>query len=886
MKGTREESSREGRFNLRLDGLLCLFGALLVAGLIPWADVFSLSTPSGGDNPAHPVLMQSLREAVLHGSIVHYSTKFWGGFELFQFYFPLPYLVGVFLSFILPWQIAYKLVTVFGVVALPPAFYWMCRGFGWSRATGFFGSLLSLGFLFTEAHKMWGGNMSSNLAGMFGNAWGFVFVLFALGAIAEAWRENVFSKRVVVWSLLAMTSHFYMLFLLLLFYGALFLVDLVRTVSGKAAADKAAFRAAGLGYFRFYLHPLLTLGLMSWWLLPLVYYREFSANFGVNWPIKLLETYTETERYAFAISFVVLTGVAFWRRKSEPILSALVLLVLVLAGAFTFNRFVPDTAFINVRLWPLLYFVFYLTTIAAWESCFGKRQPGVQLAGLLFLLPFVPSESSLTAAHEWMRWNYRGVEVTPAYAEFRQVVDFLNAQPAGRVTFESSPKNNWILGSVRVFEMLPLLTHHEIVEGGLVNSAPYAGVPYSLQCLVSSSCAGWPNGVLVPAKDVRRGIDLMKALGVRYHIAATGENSKALVETGEVDTLFQGKELTLIALKSPPSMVEVYDGAIPVFPERDRKFLAVNLYRYDSLRHSLALFDNRRDIFPGEQLVHPSTLSLFNDLTARWRSGERVLDASAWGRPKENKNFLNSYFFTLGKFLDPTEVFSSDSVNVYVSDRSFAPEVLFSDQQGLTTEMLLPLVREEVGEAKVFVMADGFRAFDGEKEIPTGADYPLRFEKSSVNGAVAPFAMLRFSWAPTDKYRFVDVLSEDRTVSPGFPAAGAVSGASHTQIPVPTRITDSCSPSLKSDFHRLTLTTNCPGKMHMLKYGYYPKWHVVAGGPDRISMATHGFMAFTPNASTAELTHRRGAADWIALVLTALTGSVLLIAWIRSPSER
>src|SRR5262245_28243771 len=107
---------------------LALLGSIVLAFYVPWSLVFSDTIPSGGDNPSHPVLMQMVGDAFFHhGQIVHYAYGFWGGFEAFQFYFPLPYVCGAALALFIPPNIAFKLVTLFGILALPPAFYWMAR---------------------------------------------------------------------------------------------------------------------------------------------------------------------------------------------------------------------------------------------------------------------------------------------------------------------------------------------------------------------------------------------------------------------------------------------------------------------------------------------------------------------------------------------------------------------------------------------------------------------------------------------------------------------------------------------------------------------------------------------------------------------------------------
>ena len=191
---------------------LSLLGTFVLGTYVPWGVLLKDTIPGGGDNPAHPTLMWMIDDALFsHLHLTHYAYGFWGGFEAFQFYFPLPYVCGAALSHVVGSNIAFKLVTLFGLLALPPAFYWMARSLRMPLPCRILAGLLSIPFLFTEAHVMWGGNVYSALAGMIGNAWAFVFYVPAFGKILQARREEEFSVGAVVLSVLAALSHFYAL---------------------------------------------------------------------------------------------------------------------------------------------------------------------------------------------------------------------------------------------------------------------------------------------------------------------------------------------------------------------------------------------------------------------------------------------------------------------------------------------------------------------------------------------------------------------------------------------------------------------------------------------------------------------------------------------------
>ena len=70
---------------------------------------------------AHVLGPAALRDVLLpSGRLMGWSNAWFAGFPLFYFYFPLPSLVIVLLDVVMPYGAAFKLVTVVGLVFLPP----------------------------------------------------------------------------------------------------------------------------------------------------------------------------------------------------------------------------------------------------------------------------------------------------------------------------------------------------------------------------------------------------------------------------------------------------------------------------------------------------------------------------------------------------------------------------------------------------------------------------------------------------------------------------------------------------------------------------------------------------------------------------------------------
>jgi hypothetical protein len=90
--------------------------------------LFLKTTTAGGDTASHYYTAQYLKEVLLpQGKIMGWLPANYAGFPIFYHYFPFTFLLMVFLGFILPLEISFKLVTVLGTFLLPLAVYLMFR---------------------------------------------------------------------------------------------------------------------------------------------------------------------------------------------------------------------------------------------------------------------------------------------------------------------------------------------------------------------------------------------------------------------------------------------------------------------------------------------------------------------------------------------------------------------------------------------------------------------------------------------------------------------------------------------------------------------------------------------------------------------------------------
>jgi hypothetical protein len=159
------------------------------------------TTPSGGDTGAHVWWPAYLRDHLLpQWRIAGWAPDWFAGFPAGQFYFPFPALVIVLLDVALPYNIAFKIVTVLGAVALPAAAYAFGRGIRAPRpAPALFAVGATILLFFKGApgsgpeatavagnQHIMGGNLASNFAGEFSFTLALALALFFLGALAFA----------------------------------------------------------------------------------------------------------------------------------------------------------------------------------------------------------------------------------------------------------------------------------------------------------------------------------------------------------------------------------------------------------------------------------------------------------------------------------------------------------------------------------------------------------------------------------------------------------------------------------------------------------------------------------------------------------------------------
>ena len=153
--------------------------------------LFSRSTPTGGDNAVHIWAGDYLKRVLIpHGRLFGWSNDSFAGLPVLSFYFPLPTWLIVGLSYLIPYTIAFKLVTVVGVLLLPWACFRLGRRAELAWPEPLFLAAGSFPFLLLRHYKILGGNLFSTMAGEFSFSLSLLLTVFYMGSLIRLLRTG------------------------------------------------------------------------------------------------------------------------------------------------------------------------------------------------------------------------------------------------------------------------------------------------------------------------------------------------------------------------------------------------------------------------------------------------------------------------------------------------------------------------------------------------------------------------------------------------------------------------------------------------------------------------------------------------------------------------
>ena len=561
----RQISSADRRSRLVVAAVVAV--ASLVAFIAMRPDkIFLANTPSGGDMGAHVLIPAYLRDTLLpSGRLLGWSNDWYAGFPMLYFYFPLPALVIVLLDLLLPYGVAFKLVTVAGLVALPPASYYFARSMGFARPVALVGGIAGSTFMFMETFSIFGGNTLSTLAGEYSFSWSFALSLVYLGMVIRNTREG---RGFTVGSgvVLALTALCHIITTLVVVVASLPLLL-------RRKGPSAVVGAWGLGF-----------ALAAFWAVPLVARMGYSTDMGWH-PVN--DLWQVFPRDLWPMMVLGAAGLFWAVSRRMAVGPALTLIAFPLAGFFII-QYADWTKLYNARLLPYWYYTVFLFAglfvgLAVMELVRRLRaQPGriwasAVLASLVFL---VVSAVGLHKTPAWAQWNYTGYEGKPAYAEYRAVLELVDTLPPGRIMWEANGEMNKY-GTPMALMLFPYWSEgHPSMEGLLFESSLTTPFHFLNAAEVSRNPSNPVGGLRYHPMDFARALPHLALYDVAYYVSYT-EEAAAAAEGYGLEVLGETAPFKVFAL--PESDLVDVASHQPAVWDGEGSFFDASLEWYDDI---------------------------------------------------------------------------------------------------------------------------------------------------------------------------------------------------------------------------------------------------------------------------------------------------------------
>jgi TolA-binding protein len=485
--------------------------ALIIAFIFSYFEpryLFLKTTTSGGDTASHYYTAQYLRDYLIpHGKITGWIPGNYAGYPLFQIYFPLPFILMAFLSYLIPLQISFKLVSVLGTFLLPICTFFSLRFLGYRFPTPILGAVLTLPFLFMEANSMWGGNIPSTLAGEFSLSLSLSLTILFLGTLYHGIVSGKWTTRNAILVFLIGLSHAFTL----IFAGFTSLFFLFTT---KDFIKRFAYLA------KVY---LLGFCLLGFWIVPLLMRTPYTTRFNPTWDISSVFEWLPPILIPFVVLAILGTLLDLFTQIFSKKGKALDLRIYylwfgILISAIFYLVAIRTHLVPEVRFIPFVQLLLMIICAVGVAKLTGKLQVQwlVPIIAAIAILLWV--ESRVVFIKDWVAWNYTGSEGKNTWNTFSEINRFLSGSVGDpRVVYENSSANN-AFGTVRAFESLPLFSGRSTLEGLYMQSSITTPFVFYLQSEVSIDISCPLPDYKCARLDLKKGIKHFEMFNVKDFI--------------------------------------------------------------------------------------------------------------------------------------------------------------------------------------------------------------------------------------------------------------------------------------------------------------------------------------------------------------------------------
>jgi len=555
--------------------------AAVAFGFMRPDQILIANTPTGGDMGAHVLLPAFLRDHLLpSGRILGWSMDWYAGFPVFYFYFPLPALTIVLLDVVLPYGVAFKLVTVAGLVALPFASYYLARCLSFSKPVSLVAGVAGGSFIFMESFSIFGGNTLSTLAGEYSFSWSFALSLVYLGMLIK----NIHSGKgfaIGPGVLLALTALSHIITTGLIILATIPLLF-------KKKGPSAVLGSWALGF-----------GIAAFWAVPLLARVGLTTDMG--WfPVEGIDKVFPRELWPFVV--LAAAGLVWSMARRHPIAPVVTMLAVPVAGYYVI-QFIDYRKLYNARLLPYWYYFVHLlagVAIGAAAVAIARRLRGGDgirwvAAGAAAVFFVVAGIIGIQKTPHWAAWNYEGYEGkqeyaltgdgewvlhTDRWAQYQGLMAQLDALPPGRVMWEANNDMNRYGTPMALMLTGYWSEGHPSMEGLLFESSLTTPFHFLNASEVSQRPSNPVSGLQYRGMNFDRAVRHLDVYGVEYFVSYT-EAARSAAEEYGLQVIGESEPFTVFAL--PQSDLVEVGSFTPAVWAGDSSFYEATLAWYDDI---------------------------------------------------------------------------------------------------------------------------------------------------------------------------------------------------------------------------------------------------------------------------------------------------------------
>ena len=471
---------------------------------VPWELVLADTMIGGGDTGSHNYIAHYAQE--IFPKIKWWSPDWYAGFPFLYFYPPLLYYITVILSYVIPLNIAFKLITLAGTFLLPISVFLCLLFLGFKFPIPSLGALLSLAYLFLEKFSIYGANIPSTLAGEFSYSFAFALFFLFIGLLVKGIRENKHTiSNIFVLSLMVLIHPFSVIVSVLVGF-----IVFVQSIIQKEAKRVFLYLIKVFG---------IAFSLTAFWSLPFLVLLPYTSKMSWTKVIKVEEIFPSS---LFVLQIFAVVGIIYALFKKDK---RILPLIYIVGGSLLPFLLLNNSSIWNTRFLPFILMGGLLITAYGLGSLLQLTKKifpfifiSIFLAGFIFL--YLPANISYIPF--WMQWNYEGLQNKDAWPDLRDLSDYLKDLPFGRVMWEYRSEYDKF-GTPRVLENLPIFTGKPTFEGLLIESSLSGYFHFINQAETTKTPTSAIAGLNYPSFDFENGVKHLKYFGAQYFVAYTNE---------------------------------------------------------------------------------------------------------------------------------------------------------------------------------------------------------------------------------------------------------------------------------------------------------------------------------------------------------------------------